>query len=189
MQNLTMTPLQTKRLTIRRFMPEDWENLFEYRSHPDVCRFQGYEPYSRERCKTFTEIQSRNVYGEAGKWFQLAIELTAEKKLIGDIGLKPESFDPRIVEFGITLSHLYQGCGYAKEALKAMLHYLFTQQQAHRIVGITDQENTGCIRLLEKTGFRKEGDTIQSFWNNNMWRDEYIFALPLTIVWSRLFFL
>jgi [ribosomal protein S5]-alanine N-acetyltransferase len=172
-----MEPIQTKRLTIRNFRPNDWEDFYAYRSKPDVCRFQGYEPYSKERSIAFTDTQSRADFGEAGKWVQLAIELTDDKKLIGDIGLKPESYDTRLVEFGITFSHLYQGKGYAKEALTAVLNYLFTNHKMHRIAGITDQENTGCIQLLEQVGFRKEGITRQSFWNNNMWRDEFIYAM------------
>ncbi|MEO7311184.1 MAG: GNAT family N-acetyltransferase [Chitinophagaceae bacterium] len=172
-----MTPIYTERLTIRNFHSKDWMDLFEYRSTPEICRFQGYEPYSAERCQQFAEAQSQTEFGEPGKWAQLAIELTSEKKLIADIGLKPEYFDTRLVEFGISLSHLYQRSGYAQEALNAVLDYLFTQHHVHRVTGITDQENESCIRLLEQVGFRKEGTTRQSFWNNNMWRDEYLFAM------------
>jgi len=172
-----MIPIETPRLIIRNFRKEDWYDLYEYRSNPEVCRFQGYEPYSPERCKAFADTQSQAVFGQAGKWGQLAVELKAEKKLIADIGLKPESFDTRLIEFGITLSHLYQGHGYATEALNAVLGFLFNQHNAHRITGITDQQNTGCIQLLEQLGFRKEGVTIQSFWNNNMWRDEFLYAM------------
>lgn len=172
-----MDIIPTQRLTIRNFRPGDWEDFYAYRSNPAVCRFQGYEPYSKERCIAFTEAQSRADFGEAGKWVQLAVERTDEKKLIGDIGLKPESYDTRLVEFGITFSHLYQGKGYAKEALTAVLNYLFANHNMHRIIGITDQENRNCIQLLEQVGFRKEGATKQSFWNNNMWQDEYIYAM------------
>ncbi|MES2777720.1 MAG: GNAT family N-acetyltransferase [Bacteroidota bacterium] len=172
-----MISIETNRLRVRTLLSTDWQDFFEYRSDPGVCQFQGYEPYTIERCKDFCETQSHTIFGEAGKWVQLGIELVSEKKLIGDIGLKPESFDTRIVEFGITLSHQFQGSGYATEALTAVMDYLYTNKQVHRIVGITDQENKGSIEMFQRVGFRKEGATKQSFWNDNMWRDEYIFAM------------
>ena len=43
--------METKRLLIRRFLPSDWKDLFEYLSQEEVVK---YEPYG-----IFTEESSR----------------------------------------------------------------------------------------------------------------------------------
>lgn len=169
--------LQTKRLIIRNMRETDLEDFVQYRSNPEICKFQGYEPFTREKGREFIEEQINQKFGEAGKWMQFSVVLKRENKLVGDIGLKPESYDSRIVEFGITLSNLHQKQGFGREALTGAFNFLFDVKKAHRIIGNVDTENSDSIRLLENLGFRCEGEFKQSFWNNKMWRDEYLYAM------------
>jgi RimJ/RimL family protein N-acetyltransferase len=118
-------------------------------------------------------------FGIAGEWIQLGVELKKEKKLIGDIGLKPESYETRVVEFGVTFSLKHQKKGLAKEALTGVFDLLFQRVGIHRIIGITDVKNENCIKLLEAMKFRREGEFKESFWDQgkNRWRDEFLYAM------------
>ena len=172
-----MLLLETKHLIIRNLQEIDILDFYEYRSNPAIGKFQSYDPYTLEDCKKFIDEVKGLTFGERGSWVQYGIVLKEENKLIGDIGLKPEVYDGRIVEFGITLSPLYVGKGYAKEALKAVFSYLFLEKQVHRVIGIVDVENESCIHLLRSLGLRQEAHFKQSFWNKGFWRDEYLFAM------------
>jgi RimJ/RimL family protein N-acetyltransferase len=172
-----MIHLETKNLIIRNLQEKDTTDFYEYRSNPVIGKFQSYDPYTLEQCKTFIDEVKDLIFGERGSWVQWGIVLKREDKLIGDIGLKPEVYDERIVEFGITLSPLYAGKGYAKEALKEIFYYLFLEKQIHRIIGIVDVENVSCIHLLQSLGLKQEAHFKQSFWNKGAWRDEYLFAI------------
>ena len=169
--------LPTNRLIIRNLREGDLADFLEYRSDAEVCRFQGYEPFTETQAEKYIENVKDGKFGEAGKWFQLGIELKGEDKLIGDIGLKPEAFEVRIVEFGVSFSTAFQGKGYAKEALTHTFNYLFAEKNVHRIVGIVDVENLSCIHLLENMNFRREAHFLQSFCDNGVWRDEYLYAM------------
>jgi [ribosomal protein S5]-alanine N-acetyltransferase len=168
--------LETEHLIIRAIRPEDLDDLYAYRSDPEVCRFQGYEPATINECREIIDWQVGKEFGPAGEWVKNALELKTQNKMIGDISLKPET-EVRIVEFGISMSRDYQGRGFAAEALTAILNNLFVEKGVHRITAIMDVDNVAMITLAERLGFRREGHYIQSFFDNGEWRDEYFYAL------------
>lgn len=171
--------LETERLFIRPIQASDLEDFLEYRSDPKVCEFQGFQPMSREKTAKFIENLKNAEFGIAGEWIQLGVELKDEKKLIGDIGLKPESYETRVVEFGISFSTKYQKKGFAREALTEVFDLLFKRVGIHRVIGITDVKNESCIKLLENLKFRREAEFKQSFWDSGKgnWRDEFLYAM------------
>ena len=171
--------LGTERLIIRRLRESDLEDFFEYRSDPKVCEFQGYEPITRENAGAWLAKLKGGEFGAPGEWVQLGVELKSVKKLIGDIGLKPEAYDARVVEFGISFSTEYQGKGLAKEALVKIFSHLFAEKAIHRVIAIMDVQNRNMIGLIENLKFRREGEFKQSFWDEgkSAWRDEYLYAM------------
>lgn len=168
--------LETERLILRSLSDDDLEDLHAFRSDPEVCRYQGYEPATLEESKSFIEWQKDKEFGIAGEWVQVGLELKDQRKLIGDIGLKPEQ-DVRTVEFGISMSRDFQGAGLASEALTAIFDHLFTEKDVHRITAIMDVDNAAMIALAERLDFRREGHYRQSFFDKGEWRDEYLCAL------------
>lgn len=168
--------LETDRLIIRKLREEDLHDLYAYRSDPEVCRYQGYEPETLEGCRQIIEWQKDKEYGPPNQWAKLGLELKSEKKLIGDISLKPEG-DVRVVEFGISLSRDFQGLGLASEGLSVILDHLFAEKEVHRITAVMDVDNPAVIALVDRLGFRREGHYIKSFFDSGEWRDEYFYAL------------
>lgn len=171
--------LETRRLNIRPIKSTDLEDFLEYRSDPKVCEFQGFQPMSQEKAAKLIKGLENSEFGNAGEWIQLVVELKSEKKVIGDIGLKPEKHETRVVEFGVTFSNYYQKQGFANEALTAVFDLLFEKVEIHRIIGITDVDNINCIKLLENMKFRREAEFKQSFSDQtkNEWRDEFLYAM------------
>ncbi len=169
--------LTTERLLIRRFAKDDVASLLAIRSDPEVARFQSWEQSSEESIRRFVTAMMRVDPGIAGEWFQFAVTLRATGELIGDCGLHPLAEEPRLAEIGYTFGRQFQGQGLASEAVTAIIDYAFTELGLHRIAAITDVRNSGSINLLERLGFRREGQTRQAFWNKGEWVDEYLYAL------------
>ena len=171
--------LETKRLILRNLCEDDLDDFHSYRSNPDICKFQSFDVFTIEQSKAFIESQKDAKFGTPGEWTQVAIELKENKKLIGDLALKPESHEPRTVEIGVTLNIEYRKQGFAVEAFERIFEYLFSETETHRIFGILDVENAGSLRLLENLNFRREAEFKKSFWDRkiNEWRDEYLYAL------------
>lgn len=98
-------------------------------------------------------------------------------ELVGDCGLHfPEGRDHE-AEFGITLMPAHQGMGYASEALRAVLQYLFITLDKHRVYGSTDPRNLPSQRMMERVGMRREAHFRESLWFKGTWVDDIIYAM------------
>lgn len=155
----------------------DIEDFYEYRRDPDVARYQGFDPFSKQEAEAFINAQANQLFGEPGQWLQQALELKAEKKVIGDCAMRIDPHNVSTAEVGCTISPLYQSKGFAKEALLSVLKFLFEEANVHRIVGIADAENLASLRMLKSVGMRQEAHYIENIWFNNKWGSECSFAI------------
>jgi RimJ/RimL family protein N-acetyltransferase len=170
------TRIETDRLVLRRLVPSDAAVMFEYRSHPDVSRYQGWAPASADEILAFIDSLQK-AEPAPGKWFQLGIALREPALLIGDCGVHLTAGDPRQAEIGITLMPSFQGRGLASEALRALLGHLFNQLKVHRAFGSVDPRNQASMALLARCGLRQEAHLVESYWFKGAWADDVIFAL------------
>jgi RimJ/RimL family protein N-acetyltransferase len=172
-----MLHLETPRLVLRPFEERDLEIFADYRSDPEVARYQGWDaPYSLLNAQVFYAIMQKVTPGTPGEWFQIAIEKKATGLLIGDIGLHILK-DNRQAEFGVTFAQENQNQGYASEAVRRVFDYVFNDLQLHRIHSCLDVRNTASARLMERLGMRREAHFIQNEWYKGEWTDEYWYAI------------
>jgi RimJ/RimL family protein N-acetyltransferase len=106
-------------------------------------------------------------------WYQLGIALRSSAELRGDCGIHILG-DPRLAEIG---APRFQCRGYATEALRAIVGYLFGELRKHRVSASVEPRNTGAIRLMQRLGFRQEAHTIESLWFKGEWADDLVFAM------------
>lgn len=176
---MTMNPLnlETARLRIRPLRLADLSDFHIYRSNPEVTKYQGFDVMNIAQAKTFILNNAAKSFGKAGEWVQYGIELKETKRLIGDCAMKLGQYDTRIAEIGMTISHLEQRKGYAKECMLGLLKFLFDSKAVHRVVETVDAENTASINLLKSTGFRHEGHFIENIFFNGKWGSEFQYAM------------
>jgi RimJ/RimL family protein N-acetyltransferase len=149
---------ETDRIALRPFEPADLGELAEILADPEVMRFSGGGPWSRERTKRFiqgcVEDYSEERWG-FGLW---AVVHKEDARLIGYCGLS--RFDdvdgaPE-VEIGYRLSREYWGRGLATEAARAVRDYAFSRLGLKRLISMIERENTASIRVAEKIGMTCE---------------------------------
>lgn len=156
MADAAFTRLETERLTIRRFRPEDLDSFVAYRADLDVARFQSWENFTRTDGAAFVEEMARQHPDTPGEWFQFAIELKSTGKMIGDCALHAFADRFNEAELGFSLAPAYQGHGYAREALARLLDYAFNALKKSRIEALTDARNAKSIAVLEQLGFVRD---------------------------------
>jgi ribosomal-protein-alanine N-acetyltransferase len=66
--------------------------------------------------------------------------------------------------------------GYMTAALRALMPYGFTTLRLHRLEAACIPNNTASIRLLEKTGFKREGYARDYLCINGVWQDHLLYA-------------
>jgi RimJ/RimL family protein N-acetyltransferase len=172
------TELAGPSVALRRFYGGDLASFVAYRSSEQVARFQSWDaPYPREEGERFIREMARAHPDTPGEWFQFAVVLRSAGRLIGDCAAMPHADDPRQCDIGFTISTEHQGHGYATEAVRLLLNYLFTDRSKHRIIAYCDPRNAASVALLERLGMRREGHLRESTWAHGEWSDDLVYAL------------
>jgi [ribosomal protein S5]-alanine N-acetyltransferase len=66
--------------------------------------------------------------------------------------------------------------GYMTAAVSAVIPFAFTTLRLHRLEAACIPTNAASIRLLEKTGFVREGYAREYLCINGIWQDHLLFA-------------
>ncbi len=110
--------------------------------------------------------------------YSFGIFLRETNELIGQAGFfKVERGPAQKAMIGYSLDQAYNGKGYMTEALKLMVDYGFNELKLHRIEAEVMPHNIGSIKILEKTGFYKEGIARQNVMINGKWEDHQVLAI------------
>ncbi|WP_404456674.1 GNAT family N-acetyltransferase [Virgibacillus necropolis] len=78
---------------------------------------------------------------------------------------------------GYFLDKQNNGKGFTTEAVKLIVEYSFEKLKLHRIEAGVMPHNIGSIRVLEKSGFHKEGIAKKNVKINGKWEDHQVLAI------------
>jgi RimJ/RimL family protein N-acetyltransferase len=171
----TRLPLVVGELTLRRVTAGDARDLLEYRSDPEVARYQYNEPATAERIADIIDLQTRFEAGDPGPPLLLAV--VQGGKVIGDCQLVITSPEHGQGEVGFTFHPKFTGRGLATRAVTATLGFGFCQLRIHRIVGATDVRNERAWQLMERVGMRREGHLLHDAFAKGRWVDVFTYAM------------
>ncbi len=168
--------LKTKRLILRRIRKSDANEMFEIYSNEAVMKHFGRNPYKslHEAEENIKRIKTAFKKGEGIRW---AITLKGNDKLIGSAGIWRLMKEHFRGEVGYELSPEYWKKGIMFEALSGIINFGFKKMNLHTIEANLDPKNIASVKLLEKSGFKKEGHTKESFFFNNRFEDTGIYSL------------
>ena len=71
----------------------------------------------------------------------------------------------------------YAACRERIEAVRAVLDHAFRVQGLHKVSAECDARNTASARLLERTGFTREGLLRRHTWIKGEWTDDLLYGL------------
>ncbi len=150
-------PLETPRLLIRSFVPQDARALHErVFGDPEAMKFipRGASP-SLERTRASVERFIRHEIEHGfGLW---AVELKQTGELIGDCGLFHVQGTGPEVEVAYHFGKPWWGQGIATEAAIACLRFGFAECGLDEIIAICFPEHVASRRVMEKAGMRFVG--------------------------------
>jgi len=151
---MQIVTIQTKRLNLRGFAPDDLDRLAEILSDPQVMRYMpGGQPLSRERSNR--HLQSILSHWEQHGFGWWAVIHRADDRLIGWCGL---TYLPEVdeTEVAYLLDRPYWGQGFATEGAHASLRYGFEERNLERIIALAHLENGASQRVMQKIGMTYE---------------------------------
>ncbi len=142
-----MREIETTRLIIRNFTPDDAGDLYEILG--DAETMKNCEPaYNPQKTKAF--LHSFCI----GRNGAVAAVHKQSKKVIGYILFN--EIEPSIFEMGWFINRNYWRQGYAYEACKAVMGYAFRKLDAHKVFAETI-DGVKSVGLMQKLGMKFEG--------------------------------
>ena len=147
--------IETARLRLRMFRPDDLDALAALFADPDVLRYVGDgKPADRETAeKAITSIIDHWQRHGFGRW---AVEDKETREFLGYGGLRSLLDTPEAVYH---FAKAHWGKGFATELAYASLKYGFEDHGFERIVAIAKPANAASIHVMEKLGMRFEMST------------------------------
>jgi RimJ/RimL family protein N-acetyltransferase len=143
--------IETERLVLRRLGPDDAEFILGLLNEPSFLRFIG-----DKGVRTLDDARAYIANGPVASYARhgFGLYLTSLRdggEPVGICGLvKRDGLDDADVGFAFLPRHWSRG--YASEAAGAVLDHAKRELGLARVAGITNPENAGSIRVLEKLG-------------------------------------
>lgn len=176
-----MTPavmcIQTERLLLREFEPDDWTAVHAYQSNPRYLRYYTWNDRAETDVQKFVQMFLDWQKERPRTKFQLAVTLKSENKLIGSCGIRVNDPAQQEANIGYELDSRYWGQGYATEAARAILQFGFAKLGMRRIWAEFIADNVGSARVLAKIRMRLTARESKKEWIKGVWRDNLIYAI------------
>ena len=159
--------LETERLILRHFVPDDLPALYALYSDPEVRRYfpEGTLSLDETRQELEYYLHGHPHHPELGLW---ATIYKPAGMFIGRCGLLPWTIDGVFeVEIAYMLAQAWWGQGLATEAALAIRDYAYDNLNLSRLICLIDADNQASLRVatkigmqFEKTGFDDQGPYV-----------------------------
>jgi 8-oxo-dGTP diphosphatase len=150
------TRIETARLVLRAPVDSDVEAIVAQLSDPAVTETTARIPHPYGPDDAMGWIADCRLKRDAGSGLGLAIERRADRAFIGTAGIHEiGSGAPAIL--GYWIGRPYWRQGYATEAARGLLGYVFAVLAVERVHASVYPGNPASLRVLAKLGFRVVG--------------------------------
>ncbi len=138
----------------------EWDNNVDFRGQ-----------FVNIKQETMAELERLCDNIKDAQWFFI------EKKNGTKIGFIAHFLSAGETEIGYDIVPNERNKGYASEAIKIIIDYLFLSKDIMRIQARADTENIPSWKALEKAGFKQEGILRRTFYCRGKWRDDCIYSI------------
>ena len=140
---------------LRPLRVADVDALYAYLRDPVVTELTSYPVASRPLAEAIIERSlSRWAAGEPSKW---GVALQHDDQLVGTCGFNEWSQVHRWAELAYDLAPAHWGKGLMRQAVAAVLQWAYRQDLVNRVHAFVRVDNRRSERLLQRSGFVREG--------------------------------
>ncbi len=149
--------IETPRLRLRDYRPEDWERVHLYGADPEFSRFEAWGPNTVEDTRKFVSSMVEQAARSPRYKFDFAVCLKDSGLLIGGCGIRRESQESAVANLGWAIHPEHQAKGYATEAARALIDFGRRELGLSVIYATCDARNVASYRVMEKLGMKRVG--------------------------------
>lgn len=149
-------PLSSQRLLLRKILPSDYSDMYEYASNEKTTQYLSWEAHRNINfTKNYTKFLQKQY--RDGNFYDWAVVIKETGKMIGTCGFSSFSPENCRAELGYVISPDYWGKGIATEAANLVISFGFEQLDLHRIEAKFICGNFSSEAVMKKIGMKKEG--------------------------------
>lgn len=167
MKDIEIKTIETERLILRKIELSDALKIYNnwtsdslvtkylsWPTHTSLKQTEGYIKYKLERYKK-------------GYCYDWVVVLKENNEPIGEIDAVNVSIEHNLVEMGDCYGSKYWNKGYATEALKAFIDYMFNEVEVDKIIACHSSLNPASGRVMQKAGMHFDGCLKNYFIDKN----------------------
>ena len=160
---------------LRPLRVADAAALYAYLRDPVVTELTSYPDVSVPMVEAMIERSlSRWAAGELSRW---GVASQHDDQLVGTCGFNEWSQVHRWAELAYDLAQAHWGKGLMRQAVAAVIQWTFRRDQVDRVQAFVRVDNRRSQRLLERSGFVREGCLRSYRVCRGQPHDFYIFGL------------
>ena len=177
MKHIGTKKIETERLILRPFAPEDAEAMFRnWASDPEVTRYLTWPTHSDVGISQWVVNDWVSHYAE-DNYYQWAIVPREMGEPVGSIAAVKVNDSAQWVEIGYCIGRNWWHRGYVSEALKALIAFFFEEVGAGRIQARHDPRNVHSGAVMRKCGMTCDGTLRRAGRNNQGICDEVVYSI------------
>lgn len=167
--------LQTERLVLKKITKSDLDDYVEWKSNHDYHKFLPSEVKTKQEYEISLNSIIKN-YDDKDEP-SLLWGIFYNNKLIGSVSIEDWNIKHKWCEIGCGLNPKFQNQGFAYEAMKCLISYIFNVLKMNRIEVFIWDKNDSSKKLASKLGFVQEGIQRKARIKNNRFVDLYCYGL------------
>lgn len=176
MNNRGTRTLETSRLVLRRFTPEDAPAMFaNWASDPEVTKYLTWPTHTSADITAWVVNSWCQNYAQPN-YYHWCITLKGKDEAIGDIAVVEQKEIISCAEVGYCLGRKWWHQGIMSEALQAVMTCLF-EDGYQRVEAGHDVSNPHSGDVMKKCGMRYEGTHRKAGKNNQGIVDMALYAM------------
>lgn len=161
--------LETDRLLLRKILPRDAADMYEYSRSEEVTRYLTWSPHT-SLIQTERYIRLLTKKYDAGAFWDFGLQDKNSGKFIGTCGFTSLASQEDRAEIGYVLAPDFWGKGLAVEACRAVIKFGFAVFDPSVVCARFIEGNTASERVMQKLGMRYKTTYKNSFYIKNSYR-------------------
>jgi len=172
-----VTVLETERLILRDYIESDFQDLHRLLSDKKTMYF--LDDIATDTPEESAKNLAYSIANADGRYFCIRDKIN--DVYIGSIGYTIAGRTPfgKIVHLGYFLLPEHHRRGYAAEAAKRVIRFAFEEDGCIRVTTGCYKDNEPSRKVMEKAGFRKEGERVKARYHDGAMKDRLEYAINI----------
>jgi len=167
--------LETDRFVLRRLTVADAPAMFHLLHEEEVGQYSG-RPQLRRMSEAVELIRNIGLEFATRRSIRWGVSESMEGQVLATVGLHHWDRYHRHIGIGFDVARDHWGEGIASEAVEIVTDFAMNVLDVNRVEAEVMAENDGCLKVLERQGYVREGLQVDRMYHRGTFQDIVLLA-------------